>query len=235
MSTSTYDSPEDGVQKPQGYRSPRPRDAATLILLRRDGPQPRVLMGRRHASHTFMPDKWVFPGGAVDRDDHRAPAASELREPVRQSLMLTASAARSRALALAAVRETFEEAGLRLAQRADVARKPARWADFMEDGFAPDLSALDLIARAITPPYRPRRFDARFFTAEADRLASLTPSRISGELEEIAWVDLSEAQTLDLPSVTRFVLQELSLRLSNPTRRPVSVRYSRGAQKLDTL
>ena len=231
MSKATYDKPADGAQKSAGQRAPRPRDASTLILLRRDGAQPRVLMGRRHASHKFMPDKWVFPGGAVDRDDHRVPAASELREPVLQSLMMTAPAARSRALALAAVRETFEEAGLRLAKPADTPRTPPLWVEFMEGGLAPDLSALDLIA----PPYRPRRFDARFFTAEADRLVSLTPSRISGELEEIAWVDLTEAQALDLPSVTRFVLQELEHRLSDPTRRPVSVKYSRGSQKLETL
>ena len=139
------------------------------------------------------------------------------------------------ALALAAVRETFEEAGLRLAKPADALRTPPVWAEFMAGGLAPDLSALDLIARAITPPYRPRRFDARFFMAEADRLVSLTPARISGELEEIAWVDLTEAQDLDLPSVTRFVLQELEHRLSDPTRRPVSVKYSRGSQRLETL
>lgn len=235
MNKATYDRPEDGAQTRDGQRAPRPRDAATLILVRRDGPQPRVLMGRRHASHTFMPDKWVFPGGAVDRDDHRVPAASELRDTVLQSLMRTAPAARSRALALAAVRETFEEAGLRLAKAVQSPRIPPLWSDFMEGGVAPDLSALDLIARAITPPYRPRRFDARFFTAEADRLVSLTPSRISGELEEIAWVNLAEAQTLDLPSVTRFVLQELSQRLRDPSRRPVSVKYSRGAQKIETL
>jgi len=235
MSKATFDRPGDGAQRTAGQRAARPRDAATLILVRRDGPHPRVLMGRRHASHAFMPDKWVFPGGAVDRDDHRVPAASELRAPVLSSLMMTAPAARSRALALAAVRETFEEAGLRLARPAETPRTPPLWAEFMTGGLAPDLSALDLIARAITPPYRPRRFDARFFTAEADRLTSLTPARISGELEEIAWVDLTEALALDLPSVTRFVLHELDERLTDPARRPVSVTYRRGSQKLETL
>ena len=87
MTRPDYDAPDAGPQKPPGTRAVKPRDAATLILLRRDAEAPRVLMGRRHRSHSFMPDKWVFPGGAVDRDDHRVPAASELREPVLQSLI----------------------------------------------------------------------------------------------------------------------------------------------------
>ncbi len=235
MSKPNYDAPEAGPVRPEGVRAVRPRHAATLIIVRRDAAEPRVLMGRRHSSHSFMPEKWVFPGGRVDRIDYRAPAAKELREPVRASLLRTGSESLARALGMAAVRETFEEVGLKLGSPATSTRLSGPWAEFGDTGVLPDLDALDLIARAITPPYRPKRFDARFFTAEAERLQSLTPSSVSGELDEIAWVDLTEAMALDLPNVTRFVLQELKLKLEDHTRRPVSLRYLRGGRKLETL
>jgi len=74
------------------------------------------------------------------------------------------------------------------------------------------------VARAITPPYRPRRFDARFFMAEADALLSLERRPDCGELDEIAWVSLDEAVELDLPNVTRFVVREVGERLKGPDR-----------------
>ena len=136
---------------------------------------------------------------------------------------------------MAAVRETFEEAGLKLGAAGTAKRLSGPWAEFGADGVLPDLDALELIGRAITPPYRPKRFDARFFMAEADRLQSLTPAGVSGELDEIAWVDLTEAMALDLPGVTRFILQELKLRLGDHDRRPVSLRYARGGRQMETL
>ena len=235
MTKANYDAPDAGPTRAEGTRAVRPRDAATLIIVRRDAVEPRVLMGRRHKSHSFMPEKWVFPGGRVDRVDYRAPSASELRAPVKESLVRTGSESLARALGMAAVRETFEEAGLKLASVAASRRLSGPWAEFGSDGVLPDLDALDLIARAITPPYRPKRFDARFFTAEAERLQSLEPAGVSGELDEIAWVDLTEAMALDLPNVTRFVLQELKLRLEDSSRRPVSLRYSRGGRLMETL
>lgn len=228
MSKTEYDPPEAGPQKPPGQKAARPRDAATLILLRRDSASPRVLMGRRHRSHSFMPEKWVFPGGRVDAADYRAPVATELRPDVHDAVLRTLPASRprslARALGVAAVRETLEEAGLQLARPVAAG-----------DALLPDLDALELIARAITPPVRPKRFDARFFTAEAERLQSLTATGVSGELDEIAWVDLEEAMRLDLPGVTRFVLRELSLRLEDPERRPLSLRFANGSRRIDAI
>ena len=99
----------------------RPKDAATLILVRRDGRGPRVLMGRRAEGHVFMASKWVFPGGRIDRADFRAPYATDLRPEVAAAVGRTAPLSRVRALALAAVRETFEETGLLLARPAPAA------------------------------------------------------------------------------------------------------------------
>ncbi len=210
----------------------RPRDAATLILIRRDRAKPRVLMGRRHRGHDFMPDKWVFPGGRIDRADFRAPYHSDLRPEVAVRLEKTTSPARARALALTAVRETFEEAGLLLATAAPTRIAAGPWREFLGQGALPDLSALDFVARAVTPPVSPKRFDARFFMAEADRLLSLERQADCGELDEIAWVDLDEALALDLPSVTRFVLKEIPLRMADPTRPAPSLRFMRGRQQL---
>ena len=53
----------------------RPKDAATLILVDRSGPAPKVLLGKRHARHKFMPGRYVFPGGRVDPDDRLMPVA----------------------------------------------------------------------------------------------------------------------------------------------------------------
>src|SRR5712691_5911065 len=93
----------------------RPKDAATLILVDRSGRVPKVLLGKRHARHKFMPGKFVFPGGRVDPADKRMPVARALDPNAQAHLMKRLrrpNAAKARALALAAIRETFEETGL---------------------------------------------------------------------------------------------------------------------------
>lgn len=222
-------------ERPPGVRAARPRDAATLVLVRRDGPAPRVLMGRRHGGHDFMPDKWVFPGGRVDRADRHAPHASDLRHEVAHRLQMGATASRARALGLAAIRETFEEAGLLLAKPAQPRDAAGPWREFLGLGFLPDLAALDFIARAITPPYRRKRFDARFFMADAARLVSLERRPDCGELDEIAWFEIDKALKLDLPTITDFVLKELRLRLHEPDRPPHFTRMVRGRRVLSHL
>ncbi len=218
---------------PRKGRAVRPRDAATLIVLRNDGPRPRVLMGRRHGGHDFMPDKWVFPGGRIDPSDFRAPVASELRPEVAERLTTAAPAKRARALALAAIRETFEETGLLLGRPADHPRPVAGpWREFLQQGALPDLAAVDFIARAITPPMVPKRFDARFFLADAERLISLERQPDCGELAEIAWLELGEALALDLPAVTAFVLRDIPARLADPHRPTPFLRMLRGSRTM---
>ena len=110
-----FDQMEDGDVVDRSKPSVRPKDAATLILVRRDGPKPRILVGKRSNRHDFMPDKYVFPGGRVDPTDARAPAASELHETVESDLTIR-SRRKPRAFGLTAVRETFEETGLIIGQ-----------------------------------------------------------------------------------------------------------------------
>jgi 8-oxo-dGTP pyrophosphatase MutT (NUDIX family) len=213
----------------------RPRDAATLILVRRDQAEPRVLMGRRAQGHVFMASKWVFPGGRVDRADYRAPSASELTPEVTALLSRHARPSLTRALALAAVRETFEETGLRLARPAPPRPGAGPWREFRAQGALPDLSPLAYVARAITPPGRARRFDARFFMAEADALLSLDRTAGCGELDEIEWIELSRTGELDLPAITRFVLSEVGERMSRPQRPIPFVSFVRGRHNIDYL
>jgi 8-oxo-dGTP pyrophosphatase MutT (NUDIX family) len=222
--------PDTPRMPPRQGRAVRPRDAATLIVLRRDGPKLRVLMGRRHGGHSFMPDKWVFPGGRIDPADFRAPVAAELRPEVAEALARAGGPPRrARALALSAIRETFEETGLLLAKPAEHHRVVAGpWREFLAQGVLPDLAAVDFIARAVTPPMVPKRFDARFFMADAENLVSLERQADCGELDEIAWFELEAALALDLPTVTEFVLKEIPLRLADAGRPIPDWRMRRG-------
>ena len=200
----------------------RPKDAATLILVDRTGPQPKVLLGKRHMRHKFMPGRYVFPGGRVDVTDRRMPVARPLDPAAQAQLMKRLqrpSAAKAQAFALAAIRETFEETGLLLGARNEGAVKtpPGPWTAFVAAGFLPDLGTIRFIGRAITPPGRNRRFDARFFTMDASAIAH----RIEGitgpdaELTELVWMTLAEAKELDMPAVTGVMMEELDARIAD--------------------
>ncbi len=210
----------------------RPRDAATLLILDRTAGAPvRVLMGRRHMRHKFMPGAWVFPGGRVDAADSRIRAADDYHPVELVKLMVEMkgpkTAARARAIAIAAIRETYEEAGIFVATSAGgaTARPTAdievdphdAFASFATRGLAPSLGRIRFVARAITPPGRPRRFDTRFLAIPADAVAGRLESGVgpSGELEDAAWVTFEEARNRpELPPITRAVLDELDNRLA---------------------
>ena len=189
-------------------RAARPRDAATLVLLRLNGGKPSVLLGKRNAGHKFMPDNYVFPGGRVDRADHYAAAATPLSSRVRGLLERSASPRAAHALAMAAVRETFEETGLILGQpMAAPKRHPPAWSEFYATGYGPALASLEYVTRAVTPPFRSIRFNARFFLADGSDLAGTLGG--SGELIDLAWVGIEEARQLPIPSITERVLDSV--------------------------
>ncbi len=233
MTTEPFDSDRDLTDAPRVGGRQRPKDAATLILTRLRKGQAEVLMGRRAAGHAFMAAKWVFPGGRIDRADFGAAAANDLAAPDMTRLTREVSARHARALAMAAVRETFEETGLLLAAPAPAAPVAGPWREFRAAGALPDLAALSYVARAVTPPGRTRRFDARFFMADARALLHPEPTAGSGELDEIAWLRLADARSLDLPAITRFVLGEVGERLTNPDRPLPFVRMVRGRHVIE--
>ncbi len=190
-------------------RAVRPRDAASLVLLRGSRQSPEVLLGRRPASARFMPGVYVFPGGAVERGDHAVAAAFEIRADVLTRLARHGGPRRAKALSWAAIRETWEETGLMLGKAGRIpgtSRSAARQA-FAAMGLVPDLAALDYIARAVTPAHSPIRFDTRFFIA--DGAGARGTLRETGELEDIGWRRVEEAlDRFELMGVTRFVLAE---------------------------
>ena len=100
--------PRDGARQDAAAQV-RAKDAATLIVVR-GGPEPRILMGKRASTHRFMPNKFVFPGGKLDRVDQQLNVPGELSDPVMARLRKSTRAAvgdrKLRGLALAAIRET---------------------------------------------------------------------------------------------------------------------------------
>jgi 8-oxo-dGTP pyrophosphatase MutT (NUDIX family) len=208
------------VERDQSFPDSEPRDAATLMLIDRSGATPKVLLGRRHASHKFMPGKFVFPGGRIETLDRMMPAASEPHPEMQKKLLervTEPSAELARGFPLAAVREMAEETGLLLGVKRDVAPQAPGdiWADFAKATVHPDLANVHFIARAITPPRRPKRFDARFFTADASAVAHKIEGIVGPESEliELVWVPIEEATKLDMPTITGIVLEELLARV----------------------
>lgn len=202
-----------------GGKPLRPRDAATLILLDRSDDVPRVLMGRRHRNHAFMPGRFVFPGGRTDPTDSRIPVTEGLH-PFEEAKLIgsssRATAARARAVALSAVRETYEEAGILIGEKGDFSTASKGWRGFMEHGVRPSLSCLRYIARAITPPGRVRRFDTRFLAAwRSDVAVELSEGGPTNELEELVWLPISDAKDAEVPAITRTILEDLEKRLES--------------------
>jgi 8-oxo-dGTP pyrophosphatase MutT (NUDIX family) len=236
----------DPQSAPPGERradgpSVRPRDAATLIILRGAQDVPRVLLGKRSAGHAFMPNKLVFPGGTLELADSRIRPPRDLHPAVQRRLCRGCSGTRARALALAAIRETYEETGLLLGERATpgLRSRSPHWAHFLRQGVVPRLDVLHYIARAITPPHRSRRFDARFFLVDAEHIqgeAQEQPAG-SGELLDLQWLELSRAVDMaQLPLITRTVLRELQRRLREGHDRATAgpfVYYRRGRTVVD--
>ena len=169
----------------------------------------------------FQPGKFVFPGGRVDKSDHRIPVAAPIPKALEENLLKGSpkiTASRARSLAIAAIREACEETGLCLGRKSNGAAQALEdaWKPFTEAGLLPDPSGLFLIARAITPPGRVRRFDTRFFTADASAIAHQVEGviRADAELVELVWVEIGSKPLADLHPMTQNVLGELEKRLA---------------------
>jgi 8-oxo-dGTP pyrophosphatase MutT (NUDIX family) len=191
-----------------------------MMLIDRSGPVPKVLLGRRHHGHKFMPGKFVFPGGRIEALDATMSAVSEIHPDMQAKLnerVANASPQFARALALSAVREVAEETGLLLGVKGSTPpQTPGEiWSEFAKARVHPDLGHIHFIARAITPPRRPRRFDTRFFTADASAIAHKIEGVVGpdSELVELTWVPIEEAAHLDMPTITGIVLEELLARV----------------------
>jgi 8-oxo-dGTP pyrophosphatase MutT (NUDIX family) len=196
------DAPSQELRTPPQTRKPvvRPRDAASLILLRGEGNALEVLVGRRPLSARFMPGVYVFPGGAIDPPDRAIWSVESGSEALAPKL---ARAAR------AAMRETWEEVGVLVGQPADPGpaspNASAIERAYHERGLTAAMDRLTYVGRAITPSHSSRRFNTRFFVADGDDVFGEPVA--SPELEDVRWHPLGTGDLEEgLRDVTRFML-----------------------------
>ncbi|MGH1458543.1 MAG: NUDIX hydrolase [Paracoccaceae bacterium] len=207
------------------------RDASTVIVMRNRFEDPHILMGQRGANAAFMPNKFVFPGGAVDRADADIPLAASMPPLCADRIAQDSAKDMSHALAVAAIRELWEETGLVLGTQGtwDIP-PPEDWQSFAQTGHLPSATALQFVFRAITPPGRPRRFDARFFLVDADAVATDLDdfSAACDELSHLQWIPLPKVREFDLPFITEVVLAEVADR-AHDLEPPASVPFFNNA------
>lgn len=147
----------------------KPRDAATVLLLRDSAQGVEVFMVKRNTMVDFMAGAHVFPGGKVDAADSDPALLERLRGALHPSFLPKHY--------IAAIRETFEEAGVLLAEgleegRLGEARRALASGEnflsvMMRLGASFDAERLVAWTRWVTPAASPKRFDARFFLAAA--------------------------------------------------------------------
>ncbi len=188
--------------------APAPKLAATILLVRDGASGLEVFMVQRHHKIDFATGAMVFPGGKIEAGDSDA----RLRARCTGADALAADAL---AVRVGAIRETFEEAGLLIGKPAQTAAPPRAkaWQEFYAHGFRPALTRLTFFARAITPPGRPRRFDTRFFCVPADAVVHKI-AIADGELSDLEWHSIAQARSLELPNITRVVLEDLGERIT---------------------
>ena len=188
----------------------RPRDAASLILLRGEGRDLELLAGRRPGHVKFMPGVWVFPGGAIDRGDN-IPWSVETGGTHLPPRLLRC--------ARAALRETWEEVGVLVGRPALRNSTPSAAisaltpieAAYAERGITADVDALTYVGRAITPTPVFRRFNTRFFVADGSNVIGEPTS--SDELEDVGWHPIARRPLVPFRDVTQFMLaRALALR-----------------------
>jgi 8-oxo-dGTP pyrophosphatase MutT (NUDIX family) len=177
----------------------RPRDAASLILLRDGKSGLEALIGRRGKGARFMPGRYVFPGGRVTAEDARPWAGEPVGDKTHNFL----------ALKHAALRETFEETGLTVGEQRAVPAIANGPLSPLEEayralGVAPTPALLRMVGRAITPATLPIRFHARFFVADGRYAAGvLAPCE---ELDDLRWHPVDDESPDAMQNVTRFML-----------------------------
>lgn len=186
--------------RPKSADIVRPRDAASLILLRGSGSNLELLAGRRPLHMKFMPGVYVFPGGAIDREDTR---------PWRVETGGAVFPPRLMRCARAALRETWEETGLLVGRRsgnqagADPRMNPVE-AAYAGQGLAAAIDALSYVGRAITPTRVFRRFNTRFFLADGEHVFGALQS--NGEFEDLRWHPVGREKLSPFRDVTQFML-----------------------------
>lgn len=181
-----------------------------------------------------MPGVMVFPGGRVEPSDRSMSAYGMLADHTERGLLtriVRPSPTKARALAMSAIRETFEETGILLGEKGlgAPATSSEHWRAFAEHEVFPSLEGLHFFARAITPPDRSRRFDTRFFMVDSSAIAHQTDGVVGpdSELTELKWLSFDEARAGNLVWITRTILEEAAKRLEIGLEKDVPVPFYR--------
>lgn len=196
------------------------RPASTVLLLRDHAEHGmEVFMVQRHRKSGFMPSAWVFPGGRVDERDARS--HPRVTGGARAIARMGLEPRRGQAFLVAAVRETFEEAGVLVGKGSlpDHTRDPLAKGELQlgalldEHGASIDLDQLAPWSWWVTPEQEPRRYDTRFLLARAPMGTARHDDR---ETVDSAWVQpavavrQADAAAFPLAPPTWWTLKELS-------------------------
>ena len=165
----------------------KPKHAASLVITRQKKKNLYVLMGQRPKNSKFAPNVWVFPGGKVEKSDKLNKDIKLNKKILTDLKKLKANNLLSSALISAALRETYEETGLKLINQ--------------------NLEDLWVLARAITPANQKIRFDTKFFVLEENNFTNKIKG--NGELHNLGFIDIREAIKLPLFDITQFLLEDL--------------------------
>lgn len=165
----------------------KPKPAASLVITRQKKKNLYVLMGQRPKNSKFAPNVWVFPGGKVEKSDTLNKDIKLNKKILTDLKKLKVNNLLSSALISAALRETYEETGLKLINQ--------------------NLEDLWVLARAITPANQKIRFDTKFFVLEENNFTNKIKG--NGELHNLGFIDIREAIKLPLFDITQFLLEDL--------------------------
>ena len=181
-------------------------DAACIVLVRYPGGQPETVIGRRSSNAVFIPGRYVFPGGRLeDADFHKTPVL-QLDDKCIDAMGHISSPGLAYPLLNCAIREFEEETGIAITGVAETL------SEFHDTGSksSPNKHAIRLICRAVTPPGYIRRFDTRFFLADAGMVeisgTTLDTNHVSDELENLHWTPLSSVRTYNIAFITRRII-----------------------------
>ncbi len=197
----------------------KPKDASTIIIIKKEKKITSVLMGQRPMNSRFMPGVFVFPGGVLEKTDFLAckffkPKANS---HINYKRMKARSTSHAQSLLLTAIRETVEETGLYLAKKEILKEKShnldeSTWKKFFKNAYLPSTDKLYFFGRAITPAHLKIRFHARFFIAFYEDFIGKLKS--NGELNNLRWISLEDAKNENVADVTEFMINEL-IKLNN--------------------
>lgn len=190
----------------------KPKDAASMIILKKIKKKTYVLMGRRPKSSKFMPNVYVFPGGALEKQDFLANKYFNFKLQSQRKKLKARDENHACAIFFTAIRETYEETGLYLSTKVKKKINLSSFNGIYSENYykyslLPDLNKLTFFGRAITPSLFKKRFHARFFVSFINNFHGNI--KTNGELEDLEWINILDVKKKNIADVTEFMIEQL--------------------------